>query len=150
MPFLDTPDSIIAVLTEGGRHALARVLLGELSFIYDSFAVGRGGYDMLNPVKITTIDPALTELEDHIFPVGATKSLESPIFNPNPQATSCICRLTTAEALAGLGEAGLWCRIDKSNIPAEVGTLFMFAVAHFPIQVKTDRHVYVMRFVTQF
>lgn len=151
MPFTDPPDTIVAVLTDAGREALARVLLGELSFIYDSFAVGRDGYDVLNPVKIVPINTTLTDLVDHFFPASPnTKLIEQPVFRPNLAATTCICRLTTAEGNAGLGEVGLWCKILNSNIPSEIGTLFMFAVAHMPIQTKTDRHVYVLRFTTQF
>jgi hypothetical protein len=68
MAFTDSPDSIYAVLTDLGRHSLARVALGEIGIKISGFSVGREGYQMANPVKIDPINTALTDLVDHVFP----------------------------------------------------------------------------------
>ena len=151
MPFTDPSDQIVAMLTDSGRNALARVSLGELSFTVESFAVGMGGYDDSNPVKISPIDTSLTGLEMHIYPSGSGnyKLLESTE-RPNEQSLVMNCRLTDTEANYGLGEIGIWARIIESNIPAEINTLFLFAVAHMPLQTKTYNHVFLERVLIQF
>jgi hypothetical protein len=150
MPFLDAPDPITAILTDLGRINLARAALGELSFTADSFAVGRGGYSMVNPVKITPLQPGLTALEDHYFPTSpGTKPIENLEF-PTPKTLVANCRLARDDAQAGLGEIGLYCKIVYSTVPSEIGTLFLFAIAHYPLWTKTNKQVVVYRVITQF
>lgn len=150
-PFVDTPDPIIASLSDEGRTSFARVILGEISFIVKGFAVGRDGYDMTNPVKIIPIDGSLTGLIDQFFPtVGTIKAYEA-IENPTEKTVVVSCRLASDEAVSGLGEVGLWAEIVHSAVsPAEVGTEFLMAVAHFGLQTKTLRQAVVYRFIMQF
>ena len=115
------------------------------------FAVGREGYDDSNPVKITAIDPSLTALEDQFFPtVGTRKAFES-FETPTPKTLVVNCRLASDESVAGLGEIGLWAEIIESTVsPAEIGTEFLMAVAHFGLQTKTLRQAILYRFIIQF
>ena len=148
--FLSTPDPIIAVLSDLGRMSLARVANGEISFTLTGFAVGRGGYNGVDPVKVDPIDPSLTALEDQFFPISGIKALESIEF-PTPKTTVANCRLESDDAVAGLGEIGLWATISHSSVlPAEIGTEFLFAVSHYPIVTKTLRQAIVFRIITQF
>lgn len=150
MPFLDTPDPITASLTDLGRINFARAALGEISFQVSSFAVGREGYNDLNPVKIDPINPSLNTLEDHFFPpANNLKNLES-IEKPTPKTIVANCRLADTEAVSGLGEIGLWAEIvNSTSSPAEIGTKFLLAVAHYPIVTKTLRQVIVYRIIIQ-
>jgi hypothetical protein len=151
MPYTDPCDSVIAQLTDAGRNAFARVTLGELTFTPVSFAVGRGGYVDANPVKVEAIDGSLVALIDQIFPtvIGTGKAMES-FEQPNSQSLVLNCRLSASEAVYGLGELGIFAEILTSSVPTEVGTTFLFAVAHYPLQSKTNRHVYLNRIIIQF
>lgn len=151
MPFTDTPDSVLASLTEIGRTQLSRSTLGEVSFRAVGFAVGREGYDDSNPVKIDPINPSLTSLQDQIFPTtpGDIKLLES-IERPSPKTLVLNCRLAQSEAVAGLGELGVWAEIVDSNVPSEIGDRFLFAVSHMPIITKVQQQVIVFRLIVQF
>lgn len=151
MPFTDTPDSVLATLTEVGRTQLSRSTLGEVSFVAKGFAVGREGYDDSNPVKIDPIDASLTALEDQFFPStpGDIKSFES-IERPSPKTLVLNCRLAQSEAVAGLGELGIWAEIVDSNVPSEVGDQFLLAVSHMPIITKVPQQVIVFRLIIQF
>lgn len=151
MPFLDPPDPITATLTDLGRINFARVANGEISFEVTSFAVGRGGYNVLNPVKITSINAGLTALEDHFFPASSGLKPVESLEYPTPKTCVANCRLASSEALAGLGEVGIWATIVYSaTTPSEVGTNFMLAVAHTPMHTKTLRQVIVYRMIIQF
>jgi len=56
MPFLDTPDTCITNLTDEGRNLLARSKFGSsLVMRVVGWNLGRGGYNDLNPVKVTPI-----------------------------------------------------------------------------------------------
>lgn len=148
--FTDTPDPIIATLTDEGRTNFARMTLGEISFTLDGFAVGRGGYNATNPVHITPIVGSLTALDDQFFPLVGTKTLES-VENPYPSTIVANCRLAKDEAVSALGEIGLWANIIYSAVnPLEVGTTFLLAVSHFPIMTKTLRQAILYRLLIQF
>jgi hypothetical protein len=151
MPFTDLPDNIVATLTDAGRHALARSTAGEIAFQATSFAVGRGGYNMANPVKIVAIDPGNTTLDDQFFPVFPTLQPITDIERPYPQTIVFNCRLASTDAVAGLGEIGIWATyLWSPGNPSEVGTTFLFAAAHFPLSTKTLRQVVVYRVIVQF
>jgi len=150
MPFLDTPDPIIATLTDEARTNFALSTMGEVSFIVKGFAVGREGYDDTNPVKIDLIDPSLTALGDQFFPTVGTRKAFEAIENPTPATVVINCRLASTEAVAGLGEIGVWAEIVYSIIPANIGNEFLMAVAHYPIQTKTLRQSVIYRIIIQF
>lgn len=150
MPFLSTPDPLVATLTDLGRINFARSTIGEVSFVVDSFAVGRDGYQMANPVLVQPINTTLTTLMDQFFPISpATKPLEA-IERPTPSTIIANCRLASNEGIAGLGEVGLWGKIVNSIVPAEINTTFLLAVAHMPLNTKTLKQAVVYRFIIQF
>lgn len=147
--FTDTPDPIIATLTDEARTYFAQSTLGILSFKLKGFAVGRSGYNSTNPVKITPIDGSLTDLEDHFFPTTGIKSLEA-IETPTLTTVVANCRLAKDEAVSALGEIGVWAEIVYSLAPSEIGTTFLLAVSHFPIVTKTLRQAILYRVIIQF
>lgn len=145
MPFIEPASDLSARLTNEGRDALANMILGELAFELADFQVGRGGYLTVNPVKTEAIDPALTALLD---PVGTHRdfvTIEQPV---GPNVAAPVCRLGTGDVDVeyGLGELGVFARYLQHDLqPALIGTLFLFAVAHFPIVSKTASHTLVWR-----
>jgi len=149
--FTDTPDPTLAFLTDIGRTNFSRVILGEISFILAGFAVGRGGYLTANPVHIVPIVPSNTALDDQFFPtVGTRKPFELLEF-PTPKTIVANYRLASTEALAGLGELGIWGKIIHSTVsPLEVNTEFLLGIAHFPIVSKNLRQAIVYRVIIQF
>jgi len=149
--FTDTPDPILAQLTDTGRTSFARMTLGEISFTLDGFAVGRGGYNSTNPVHITPIVGSVTALDDQFFPIlGTTKAVESTE-RPHQSTIVANCRLAKDEAVSALGELGLWATIIYSAVnPSEVGTKILLAVSHFPIVTKTLKQAILYRVIIQF
>ena len=147
--FTDTPDPIIAVLTDEARTKFAQMTLGMLSFKIKGFAVGRSGYNDTNPVKITAIDSSLIDLEDHFFPAVGIKLVEA-VERPTTSTVVANCRLGRDDAIAGLGEIGVWAEIIYSQAPSEIGTTFLMAVSHFPIVTKTMRQAILYRMIIQF
>ena len=150
MPFIDTPDPIIGNLTDLGRTNFARALLGEVSFEVRGFAVGRGGYNDTNPVKIKPLNTSLLTLEAQVFPpVGIAPIVLIEYISPKTFVANC--RLGSSEAVSSLGEIGLWAEIVYSSVdPGEVGTQFLMAIGHFPIIAKTLRQEIVFRIIIQF
>ena len=147
--FTDTPDPIIATLTDEARTNFAQSTLGLVSFKLAGFAVGRGGYDSVNPVHVVAIDGSSTSLIDKYFPVTGIKTLET-IETPTISTIVANCRLAKDEAISALGEIGLWAEIVYSIVPSDIGRQFLMAVAHFPIVTKTLRQAILYRMIIQF
>jgi hypothetical protein len=148
--FTDTPDSVLAILTDVGRTNFAKMTMGDISFVVDGFAVGRGGYDSINPVKIVPIDAASTSLIDQFFPIiGTTKSVEA-VEKPYPSTVVINCRLGRDESISALGEIGVWAKVVDSSDINEIGTTFLLAIGHFPISVKTLRKAVLYKVIIQF
>jgi len=147
--FTDTPDPIIAVLTDEARTLFAQSTLGLLSFKLAGFAVGRGGYNGTNPVKVISIDSSSTSLIDQFFPVTGIKTLET-IETPTLSTIVADCRLSKDDAVSALGEIGLWAEIIYSIAPSDIGRQFLLAIAHFPIVTKTLRQAILYRLIIQF
>lgn len=150
MPYTDPCDGSLAQLTDAARAIYARQQLGDVAFKWLGFNVGRFGYDDLNPVHIVPIDPSLTALVDTIFPIAPLLKDFDIFEKPNPKAISMVCRLATTEANYGLGEIGIWAKINWSTNPLEIGQNVLMAVSHVPLQSKNHRHTYVHRIVIQF
>jgi len=147
--FTDTPDPILAVLTDEARTNFAQMTLGLKSFKVKGFAVGRGGYNDTNPVKIISVDGSSSSLIDQFFPTTGIKLIEA-IEMPTPSTIVANCRVARDESISALGEIGLWAEIVYSNAISEIGTTFLMAVAHFPIVTKTYRQVILYRVIIQF
>lgn len=150
MPFLSTPDNTVASITDIGRINFTRVANGEISFNVKYFAVGRGGYQMADPVKVVPIDPSSGVLIDQFFPASPPLKPIEKIEYPTDTTVVVYCRLAAMESIAGLGEIGMWAEIIYSINPVEVGTQFLLAVAHTPLITKTNNQVSLYRFVIQF
>lgn len=150
MPFFGTPSPIIATITDAGRNLLARASLGDVAFRVYGFAVGQGGYDVSNPINTTPINTASSDLLYQFFPaLGSEKEISGFVY-PTPKTLVVDCRVAELEAIAGLGEIGLWVEILNSSAPAEIGTNVLFALGHFGLMTKTPRQVILYRFVIQF
>lgn len=148
-PFTDPCDTIIAEKTDKAVTLIAQAHLGLVGYAYEGFAVGREGYLDANPVKTDVIVTADTELRDRIYPVAAGTVKNFLTIEQVPLVTvACVCRLEKAEANYGLGELGVWVRITYNpGTPADVGNLYMFALAHFPLFGKTDKQIWVRRVI---
>ncbi len=158
MAFVDPTDSVIAALTNDGREIMARIGIGELSYQFTGYKVGRGGYPNANPVKVDPINPVLTDLLDPVFPIttGALQPF-STIEKPYPNVTALVCRLDRFQALYGLGEIGIWVTIRMSTIAAlDSGTTVavddevLYGVAHHPMKGKTSNDVFLSRLIISY
>lgn len=89
MPYIDPCDSVIAQLTKVARENIARSILGEVSYVMEGFALGRYGYQDLNPVKVLPIvDPtgiaeANITLTTNSFSVGDRLIVNGNVFTFN-------------------------------------------------------------------
>ena len=150
MPFTDPTSDVSAALTDRARSELARSILGEVSLHLTAWQVGREGYLDSNPVKVDLLNPANTALGDPLPDAASRRSfvtIEQPI---GQNVLSPICRLDPGDTDVefGLGELGIFATFDRDDItPANVGTDFLFAIAHFPIVSKTPSHTLVWRVI---
>lgn len=167
MPFTSTTHTIQSVLTDQGRDLLARAQLGQLSFSFSGFQVGRGGYNEQVPVWIEPPDPGVTVLADPVHPIGgAGVAALTTVEAPYPNVVSPVCRVGRTDALYGIGEIGLFVRVvwmpgvevqgtvmnpeaPLSDAAAfyTVGQDYLFGLAHTPLLSKTDKTVLVFRFI---
>lgn len=69
---IDNPDTIIAQLTLEGRNLLARAKLGDVVYKHLGWQVGRGGYIVENPVKITDFIDNASEAQGYFDLVDNT------------------------------------------------------------------------------
>jgi hypothetical protein len=150
MPYLGTPSPIIASLTDAGRSLLARASFGDVVFNVSGFAVGQGGYDDSNPINTVPINTASSSLLYQFFPASGSQKQIAGFEYPTPTTLVVDCRLADSEAVAGLGEIGLWVEVINSSVLAEIGTKVLFAIGHFGIMTKTQKQVILYRFVIQF
>jgi hypothetical protein len=150
MPFFGTPSPIIASLTDAGRNLLARASFGDVAFKVSGFAVGHGGYNDSNPIETTPINTASSDLLYQFFPATGSQKNIAAFEYPTPKTLVVNCRLADTEAIAGLGEIGLWVEILDSSVSAEIGTKVLFAIGHFGIMTKTARQAILYRYVIQF
>lgn len=147
--FTDPSDPIVSVLSDAGRTAFARSILGDISFILKGFAVGRGGYLSSNPVKIIPIVSSDVSLIDQIEPLTGQQAFEA-VEQPTQATIVANCRLASDQALFGLGELGLFAEVVYSTIPSEIGDVFLFSISHYPLQTKTLRQAILYRIIIQF
>ncbi len=148
VPLDGVPNNAVAILTDTARANMARIVTEGLGFIVNEFQAGRGGYDVNDPTQATSPAPAATALIDPVYPTSSTYASIDETTYPNNAAVSFLCRLEATEAIHGLGELGLIATVTASPLfPSEVGTKFLFAVAHVPLQGKTLQHTYGWRII---
>lgn len=156
MASTDPSGEIQAQLTDMARNLIARATLGQVVFKVMGFGLGRGGYDPNNVVKALPLVPTDLELTDKVFPSSIPYSFEPFISTEEPTYTVRVynCRvgasILAGAADYGLGELGLYGKILKSEVPSEVGSVFLYAMAHFPIICKTRRDTFLRRVVVSF
>lgn len=136
--------SVTATVTDRARTLVARSITDGTSIKITSFAVGTGGYDVSNPLSALTVDPMDTSLSAEVFRDIINKVETATLDNTSK---AFVGRIGPTELEAGIGEVALFAEILSSPFPAEVGTTFMFAVAHQPLNVKTRSHVVSYRIV---
>jgi hypothetical protein len=118
-----------ARLTAAGRSSLARTATEGLAFRVKEFSLGRGGFQVDRPCRVTEVqDPALS-LIDEIYRAPIDDVDEADVMD-----ATFVMRVTSDQVWSVLGEIGLWAQIEHSiQDPDEVGSWFLFAQAHFPI-----------------
>jgi len=130
--------TISAVVTDIARQYLARSITDGTSLRITEYAVGTAGYDTGNPLTATLADPTATALISEVYrdtiDLVETATLDGT-------AKSFVARIARNELAAGIGEIALFAEILSSPFPFEIGSKFMFAVAHQPLNVKTLNHV---------
>lgn len=98
------------------------------------FGVGGGGFDLADPktaLAVVSGDSALTA-EEGRFPITAvTFDMAS-----SPKKVQYWCRVPPGIPLEAIGEVGLFATFLSSPFPAEVGTDFLFAKMHIPVQCR--------------
>jgi len=128
--------AIIATITDIARSKFADMLITGRSFTITDFVTGEGGHDTGDPAIALTPDPTVTSLPLQSFgpKAIASKTLISPF------CVEYLCGLDALEAVGPLSNVGLIARFTYSPIVGDplVGTTFLFAVANFPLVVKTD------------
>jgi hypothetical protein len=154
MAITDQSDSIQASMTDLARQYIARMLLGPFSFSVVGFSSGRGGFNPVDPVHLVPLDTSLQTLLDQVYPnVTGYTALQS-VDSPSDTCRVYNCRMPNTPAPSnadyGLGEVAVWAQVLTSDVPAEVGTIFMMAVGHLPIRAKTNRDTFLWRVVVQY
>lgn len=136
---------IEARVTLQARQWISRSILDGTSFKIVEMAVGGGGYDVADPTQGLRIDETSVSLVNEIF-----RRAIDQIELPTSLATrSFVCRFDQNTFTGGVGELGLYAEILSSPVPAEIGTKFLFAVAHMGLNTKTAHHICTYRvFVT--
>ena len=150
MAITDPSGNIEAFLTDLARQYIARAVNGELVYKLESFYCGRGGYNPTDPFSgVLPVNTADVALADQVYPTASTYASYESIEQPTMTSLVVNCRLPStpspSNADYGLGEIGVWARILTSNVPSEIGQLFLYALAHFPARGKTFRDVFLLR-----
>lgn len=155
MPLTDHPDTIQAYLTDKARTIFALSVSGELYYNTVGFSMGRGGYNPADPVHILPVDTTVSALSDQVYPAPTgyasfeevdSVAISTLVFNCYLPETP-----TTSNADYGLGEIGIWARVNSSTtLTYPVGTIFLYAIGHMPIRCKTNADVMLFRVVVNY
>lgn len=147
---------IIATLTDQARTYIARATLGEMVFTVEGFGLGRGGYQPADPSQVTPLVSTAVELDDKVYPnsTALTYQAFASTEEPSPTVRVYNCRVPSTiiagNADYGLGEVGLYGIVVNSSVPSEIGTVFLYAISHFPIIFKTRRDVLLRRVIVSY
>jgi len=128
--------AIVATITDTARSKFADMLQMGRAFTISTFVTGSGGHDTGDPTIALTPDPTATVLPLQSFgPVAITsKTLISPF------CVEYLANLDLLDAVGPLSNVGLFAMFTYSPILGDplIGTSFLFAIANFPLIVKTD------------
>jgi len=136
--------SISAAVTDVARQFMARSITDGTSFQITHYAVGTSGYDVSNPVSALLVDPTSTSLMSEVYrkPIDLVETATL-----DATAKSFVARIGRTDLAAGIGEIALFATILDSPFISEIGTQFMYAVAHQPLNTKTLHHVVSYRII---
>jgi hypothetical protein len=134
--------SVIAALTELGRHHIADMTISGRGFQITKFVVGSGGHDSGDPTVPLTPSPTVIALPDQTF---GPKLLVVPAAPYTGTLVTPFCPQFTAlldytEANGSISNYGLIAQVVYSPIPGDplLGTEFLFAHGNTPLKEKTD------------
>jgi len=135
---------ISAAVTDIARQFMARSIVDGTSFQVTHCAVGSSGYEVSNPLAALSVDPTATSLVSEVYrktiDLVETATLDAT-------AKSFVVRIGREDLAAGIGEIALFATIVDSPFITEIGSQFMYAVAHQPLNVKTLNHVVSYRII---
>jgi hypothetical protein len=148
---------IIATLTDKARNYIARASLGDVVFQVVGFGLGRGGFTPIDPTQVTPLNTVATELDDKVYPNSTplTYAAFASTEEPTPTVRVYNCRVDSSP-IAGnadyaLGEVALYGQVLNSvSNPLENGTIFVYALSHFPCLCKTRRDVLLRRVIVSY
>lgn len=136
--------TVHATTTNLARRLIARSSWDGTVIKATSFSVGTGGYDIPNYMNATVVNPDDQALQQQVF-LGPITKLEWA----NQSCSSYYCVLGQMDANALLGEIGIWSTIVSSPVPSEIGTVFLSALAHFPLRAKNSSMSLALRVLRQ-
>jgi hypothetical protein len=105
-------------------------------YVVRQFAIGTGGYNAADPTAVVAVNPAATSLINEVWrgPVGHIEYDTSS----SPWTVDYWCRVPRDAVRGGIGEVALIGEVLWSPIAGEIGTEFLFAVAHHPCQTRHE------------
>jgi len=133
-PAAGAADPIDMQMTTGAINMINRSTGDGTLFAVTEFGVGLGGYDITAPGTVVPVVPGDVALISEIWRGPLTHVQYDSTVAPIP--VQYWCRLPRGEAIHGIGEVGLWAEILWSPFPWEIGTSFLFAIQHHPLQTR--------------
>ncbi len=134
--------NVIASVTDQARQRIADMLKTGKSFQVDQFSVSDGGHSLGDPTVALAPNPTAITCPTSTFSFGPIAVNAATLVSAFcPQFT---CVLDTGQANAGLSSLCLHATIVYSPITddPDVGESFLFAIANFPLKVKTSSDVF--------
>lgn len=139
-----------AEMTSRARRLLARGRTDGTGFQVIEFSVGQGGLDPFDYKIAVPVNPDAVQLELPLNIAGNPTKAIAHYERPNLNSGCVYCLLENAEVNERLSEMGIWAEILYSPILSEVGTVFLAAIAHFPLICKNSSMKYALRVNVQF
>jgi hypothetical protein len=134
---------LIAIVTNSGKERHAQGLITGKAFRIRYFELGSQGHDPLDPLVATTPSPGDTEVAGRVF--GPEDIDGTGFLSPTCPTFNCVVERTEAVG-ALVSSIGLIAEIISNGIDTvnEIGTTFLYAIAHMPQRGKTssDRFVF--------
>lgn len=141
---------IDAEVTSEARKLLARSKADGTAFQVIEFSVGQGGIDPFNYQIVVPVNPDAVQLELPLTIGGSPTKVITEYERPNQNAGCVYCELDNSETNERLSEMGVWAEILDSPYTVEIGTIFLAAIAHFPLICKNSSMKYAFRVNVQF
>jgi hypothetical protein len=136
------PPEPVHLVTDYARALRARAFGDGTAFKVTSMAIGVGGHDPVDVYRPTPINPVLQTLVAETY---RTSNLVRENPREDGRGASYAAPLSREAYAGGISEAGLIATILWSPVVSEIGTEFLYSVVHFPLTVKTTRHVETIR-----